>query len=112
MKKTIIALSMAMGMLAGAASANELPGMHAIENAVCAKPQFVQKNEAASPVLTREVVRIKVDYIVDEDGKNYVVFIQSNRPEVHERIIRMVENMPAQSGTEHRKNNVVIEYEL
>jgi low affinity Fe/Cu permease len=110
MKNIIIALSTVLGTFAGTAMA-VTPDMD-IETAIQHGPQFVQKTELASLAKEKETIRIKVDYIVDESGKNYVVYIQSNRPEIHDRIIRMVESMPAQQGTEYKKNNVVIEYEL
>jgi low affinity Fe/Cu permease len=110
MKKIIIALSTVLGSMAGIAAA-ENPEMN-IETAVIQGPQFVQKTDIIQNTKEKELIRIKVDYIVDENGKNYVVYIQSNRPDIHERVIRMVESMPAQQGTEFKKNNIVIEYEL
>jgi hypothetical protein len=110
MKKIIIALSTVLGSMAGVAAA-DYPEMN-IETAVNQGPQFVQKSEIIHTIKEKEQIRIKVDYIVDESGKNYVVYIQSNRPDIHDRIIRMVESMPAQQGTEFKKNNIVIEYEL
>jgi hypothetical protein len=111
MKQIIITLTMALGSLAGSASAAETD-MNSIAVEMKKAPKFVELAEQQQEVKENETVRIKVDYIVDETGKNYVVFIQSNKPEVHERIIRMVEKMPVEPGTEGKKNNIVIEYEL
>jgi len=110
MKKIIIALSAVLGSMAGVAAA-DYPEMN-IETAVIQGPRFVQKTETTEALKEKENIRIKVDFIVGENGKNYVVYIQSNRPDIHDKIIKMVENMPAQQGTESRKNNIVIEYEL
>lgn len=111
MKQIIITLTMALGSLAGSAAAAETD-MNSIAVEMKKVPKFVELTEQQQEEKEQETVRIKVDYIVDETGKNYVVFIQSNKPEVHERIIRMVEKMPVEPGTEGKKNNIVIEYEL
>ncbi len=111
MKQIIITLALAFGSLVGNAVAAE-PEMNSMASPIKKAPKFVELTEKDTVADHKEVVRIKVDYIVDETGKNYVLFIQSNRPEIHERIIRMVERMPVEPGTEGRKNNLVIEYEL
>jgi hypothetical protein len=111
MKQIIITLALAFGSLAGNAIAAE-PEMNNSVSPARKAPRFVELTEEQPTTPSKETIRIKVDYIVDESGKNYVLYIESNRPEIHERIIRMVEKMPVEPGTVGRKNNVVIEYEL
>jgi hypothetical protein len=111
MKQIIIIFALAFGSLAGNAVAAE-PEINNLVSPKRKAPRFVELSEEQQNTSSKETIRIKVDYIVDESGKNYVLFIQSNRPEINERIIRMVENMPVEPGTEGRKNNVVIEYQL
>ena len=115
MKKLIVALSTVFGMMAGVASASEKPMMEKAVAKIPFHPSMVSTSEVEStisPVAKKQWVKIKVEYITDENGRNYVVYIQSDHPELHDKIIRMVEKMPAQQTANGKKNQFILEYEL
>lgn len=115
MKKLIVALSTVFGLMAGVASASEKPMSASLDSAIPSVHSMVAKTEESSivsPTLQKQWVKIKVEYITDETGRNYVVYIQSDHPELHDKIIRMVEKMPAQQTANSKKNQFILEYEL
>jgi|GEM_PF-4524960 len=112
MNKLGLMLAMVMGLTI-ATSAQAYNAEEAVFNSpVNVAADFVHATNEQPATPARQVIRIQVEYIVNESGQNYVVYIRSNRPEIHDKIIRMVKNMPVEKGTENKKNNIVIEYEL
>lgn len=71
-----------------------------------------EKSENQEISFEKNIVRIHVEYIVAENNKNYVIFIKSDHPEIHQKIIRMISNMPVDPAAKNKKHNLVIEYEL
>lgn len=60
----------------------------------------------------RQMAKFEVDYIIDENEKNYVIFIKSDHPDFHHKIIQMVRQIPVDSSKKDRINKLVFEYEL
>lgn len=74
---------------------------------------FVHKKEDVQQIsLPKQTARIQVEYIVNDNNKNYVIYIHSNHPELHQKIINMISNMPVDPSGKNKKHNLVIEHEL
>jgi hypothetical protein len=111
MEKILIMLALSLGTLSGTASAQE-KSFEKMELAALHAPKFVQPSEENYAELPKQKIRILVEFVVDEEGRNYVVYINSNKPEVNQKIIKMVEQIPATKEAEGKSNQMVIEYEL
>lgn len=68
--------------------------------------------EISDSLPNRQMAKFEVDYIINEDDKNYVIFIKSDHPEFHHKIIQMVQQIPVDSAKKDRINKLVFEYEL
>lgn len=81
---------------------------------VSIKDIFVHKKgiDSLEILPQRQMVKFEVDYIIDENEKNYVIFIKSDHPEIHHKIINMVNQIPVNPSKKDKINKLVIEYEL
>ena len=111
MEKILIMLALSFGTLASTATAQEKPSINT-ELAAVHTPKFVLPSEDNYVAPPKQKIRVVVEFVVDEEGRNYVVYINSNKPEVNQKIIKMVEQIPAAKETEGKSNQMVIEYEL
>ncbi len=74
---------------------------------------FVSKKDEVQQISQpKQVARIQVEYIVNDNNKNYVIYIHSTHPELHQKIINMISNMPVDPFGKSKKHNLVIEHEL
>lgn len=79
------------------------------------KEKFVKEREAEQSkdtILVQQTAKIRVQYIVGENDKYYVIFISSDHPELHDKIIQMVGNLTVDPSKKDRLNKLVVEFEL
>lgn len=83
--------------------------------AIPVKEKFVREKEAEKPqdtVIVKQLAKFQVQYIVGENDKYYVIFINSDHPELHHKIIQMVNKLTVDPSKRDKLNNLVIEFEL
>ena len=112
MKKVGILSATLLTLLLNVANANDNAFVaNAVPVPLTPIPLYKDSSKLNTPEKQKSI-RVQIEYIVDEEGKNYVVYINSEAPELNQRIIRMIENMPVDPASVSRKNSLVIEYEL
>lgn len=79
------------------------------------KDKFVKEKEAEGQkdtIIVKQSAKFQVQYIVGDNDKYYVIFISSDHPELHHKIIQMVSSLTVDPSKKDRLNKLVIEFEL
>lgn len=110
--KNIIALAtLTLSLIGGSAKANE-SGLEKMATPQVENIQFVAPSEESYATPVPQKIRVLVEFVVTEEGRNYVVFIHSNNTDWNQKIIKMIEQAPVNEQEAGTSKKVVIEYEL
>lgn len=114
MKRILLLAIVGINSLVGSYSLEAKSGLKDASPAISLKELISPRKgvEHVDNLPSRPVAKFEVDYIVDENDKNYVIFIKSEHPEFNHKIIQMIKQMPVQADRKDRINKLVIEYEL
>ncbi|MCO5230928.1 MAG: hypothetical protein M9958_07195 [Chitinophagales bacterium] len=111
MKTIILVLGTTVSLLSSSkVSAREMD----MANPSFSNISFIEKKEEAKTTILcpREKVKVYVEFIVGENGKYYVTYINSTHPEIHYKICNMIYHLPVLQENKDHQNYITIEYEI